>query len=280
MFFFAPNRLNSRTDVGIDRIIFRPYNFEQIQEILSRRLAELQLDAINDKAREIVSRKAASVAGDLRAALKICQRTIEMYRDLVMQRKQQRTMGNSSGSSSAEAAAVTFKDIVNIVKEAADSYKETPFIATTARACQLDKAILAAMGKHRQTMGFGEGALNDAALTCDGIWDRLRDITQKIDAERYLLQGTNADSSSSSESKQTGGAGHGSYALTLRLPPYPVFMQAIERLCNQGILIKAPTWKIVSGGPRSVLYSLHSSFAYSDMIAAFNGDPMLKFCTH
>jgi hypothetical protein len=211
-----------------------------------------------------------------------------MYRDLVMLRRQQRVIESTGGgeSSGTDAAAVVFKDIVNIVKEAADSYKETPFIATTARACQLDKAILAAMGKHRQTMGFGEGALNDAALTCDGIWDRLRDITQKIDAERYLLQGTSACSnnsasgSSSSEPKQAGGGQGSGGALTLRLPPYPVFMQATERLCNQGILIKAPKWSIISGGPRAVLYSLHASFAYSDMIAAFNGDPMMKFCTH
>jgi len=62
-------------------MIFKAYEHEQIREILEERLSALGLSIFNKVSLEMVSRRAATVAGDLRAALKICQRTIELHRD-------------------------------------------------------------------------------------------------------------------------------------------------------------------------------------------------------
>ena len=50
------------------------YNTTQIKDILLARLADLSLAIFDAKSMEFLARKAASVAGDLRAALKMCQR--------------------------------------------------------------------------------------------------------------------------------------------------------------------------------------------------------------
>lgn len=278
-------RINSRTEAAIERVIFRPYNFEQIQQILGQRLTDLQLEALDERLRLCIARRAASVAGDLRAALKICQRTIDLYRDWVAERRRLKALpgkgsssGGGAGSKADEAGAITFGEFNLLVKEAANSYVGTPFIATTARACQLDKAILAVMGRHRQSVSGGEGAINEAAMTCDAIWERLCDITQKIDAERYL-NGTSTAQVSVTGAGAAGSTSSGVVASQLRQPPFSIFTQALDRLCNQGIVVRASTWKVVQG-PRSVLYSLHPAFTYSDLTAALNGDPMLRFCSH
>jgi hypothetical protein len=282
-------RLNSRTEASIERTIFRPYNYEQILEILSRRLADLRLDALDDKLRQMIARKAASVAGDLRAALKICQRTIELYRDAVNERRRQKRVagrvaaagstGSTSTGDSSDPGAISLKEFMVLAKEAANSYTQTPFIAATARACQLDKAILAVLGRHRQSVSGGEGTINEAAMTCDAVWERLCDITQKIDAERYLAR-TSAASSSSTNGGAAGQPSPPANSVSqLRQPPFPIFVQALDRLCSQGILVQANTWKVVLG-PRSVLYSLHPNFTFSDLSAALSGDPMLRYCSH
>jgi hypothetical protein len=43
--------------------VFKAYNFEQIQDILKHRLAELSLEGFDDTIREFVARKAAHVGG-------------------------------------------------------------------------------------------------------------------------------------------------------------------------------------------------------------------------
>jgi len=306
-------RLHSRANVGIDRLVFKPYNHEQIKEILEKRLFELDLQAIDGKAREFVARKAATVAGDLRAALKICQRTIEMYRDLVKERERKRSViakstrsnvvssdgngngtgtgtgtgngnsvgcavigaatGGATGSTGVDAVtgSIGFRDIIQIVKDAVDGYKETPFIAITARACQLDKALMVVMGKYRHTTTGGEDYNStEASLTCDGIWERLSDLMQKIEADRYFQQGTQQQQQQQSSSSS-------SSSIQLRTPPYAVYTQALARLCRQGIVIQATSWKLHTG-PRSVLYSLHPNFSYSDLLAALAEDPFLKYC--
>lgn len=45
--------------------MFKAYNFEQIQDILKHRLAELSLEGFDDTIREFVARKAAHVGGAL-----------------------------------------------------------------------------------------------------------------------------------------------------------------------------------------------------------------------
>ena len=58
----------------LERVLFTPYTHEDIKEILTARLSGLQLDVFTTQTLTMTARKAASQAGDIRAALKICQR--------------------------------------------------------------------------------------------------------------------------------------------------------------------------------------------------------------
>jgi Cdc6-like AAA superfamily ATPase len=72
-----PDRLSkksqSRMGGAFRRISFRPYTFDQILQILTDRLQNLH-GIFEGKILELVARKAAACSGDLRSALKICQR--------------------------------------------------------------------------------------------------------------------------------------------------------------------------------------------------------------
>lgn len=238
--------------------------------------------------REIISRKAASVAGDLRAALRICQKTIEMYRDLTNKRKQlfNSNMNNSTSTTTNSTTATTnttvaFKDFVHIVKEATESYKQNPFLAVTSRACLLDKAIILIFGKHRQQTSGTEGNLNTAAMTADAIWERLCDLIEKIHAEKFLsIIDTNTTSTTTSSSTSAATATTNNLTLSqpyLYQPTYKIFEQSIVRLCQQGIITKATHFKMAQG-PNSILFSLHSSFEYSDIVASLNNCFLNKYC--
>ncbi|GFP87012.1 origin of replication complex subunit 1 [Phtheirospermum japonicum] len=67
-------RISSR--MGIQRLCFGPYNYQQLQEIISSRLKGI--DAFEKPALEFASRKVAAVSGDARRALEICRRAAEL----------------------------------------------------------------------------------------------------------------------------------------------------------------------------------------------------------
>lgn len=73
-----PERLSKRSlsrmgGQQMQRLAFAAYTHDQIFSILSNRLASLE-GVFDKKSLELTARKAASAAGDLRSALKICQR--------------------------------------------------------------------------------------------------------------------------------------------------------------------------------------------------------------
>jgi origin recognition complex subunit 1 len=77
-----PERLSTRalSRLGLNllnRIVFKAYTHEQMYTILLDRIKDLGIFEL--KALELSARKAASSAGDLRAALKICQRYMYEY---------------------------------------------------------------------------------------------------------------------------------------------------------------------------------------------------------
>lgn len=107
---------------------------------------------------EYVARKAAATAGDLRLALKICQRSIDIVRSSLDKKSR-------------------FEKKVKIglhhINKAVNEYRETPFVATLSRSCLLDKAILVAICRHTASTGtFG--------MTCDDLICRLSDLVAEI----------------------------------------------------------------------------------------------------
>eukprot|EP00045_Choanoeca_perplexa_P010300 m.103652 g.103652 ORF g.103652 m.103652 type:complete len:1030 (-) comp15228_c0_seq3:78-3167(-) len=71
------HRVSSR--LGLTRSTFSPYTREQLVEILKSRVEGV--DAFDDSALELCSRKVSAVSGDARRALGICRRAAEMMRE-------------------------------------------------------------------------------------------------------------------------------------------------------------------------------------------------------
>ena len=223
-------RVTSRVGLTMERMIFMAYTFQQINEILAGRLADLELKIFDKPSLEYVSRKAASVAGDLRAALKICQRTIELYRDQTKNTAAGAKKNNNINNNDNK------KNVMGLVRQAADEYRESPLLATVARSCLLDKAILVVMWKQYKASGLLE-------MTIDIIWHRLGDLLE---------------------------AAKNNPRITLAQPPVHIFDEAIERLVDQGILKRAGARAGQSqvGAARSGHVSIRAEMA--DVIAALN----------
>lgn len=71
------NKISSR--LGLTRIQFRGYNYADTQKIINTRLKDL--DVMEPDAVEFIARKVASVSGDIRRALDISRRAIELSAD-------------------------------------------------------------------------------------------------------------------------------------------------------------------------------------------------------
>lgn len=148
------SRVRSRLGMAYERMVFTPYTFDQIQQILTARLQDLDLNNIFDQRTvEFLARKASTVAGDLRAALKICQKTIDILRDMTKENKDARISPA-------------------VVKQATDEYRESPLMAVLRIACKLDKAIIVCMCKDFKVTGHPEPRLIE-------VWERLRDFIVK-----------------------------------------------------------------------------------------------------
>ena len=70
-------RVSSR--LGFNRLIFEPYNYKEIESILSHRIKGSS--AFQKGSIDLISRKVASISGDLRKALELVRRSIEIAVD-------------------------------------------------------------------------------------------------------------------------------------------------------------------------------------------------------
>ncbi|CAF5024864.1 unnamed protein product, partial [Rotaria sp. Silwood1] len=63
---------------GLNRVIFHPYTFKQLNEIVQARLGP-DLSSLFDKdALDLICRKVSSISGDVRRVLQICSQTLDM----------------------------------------------------------------------------------------------------------------------------------------------------------------------------------------------------------
>ena len=274
-------RVESRARLLINRLIFSPYSHEQVKEILEERLSALSLSAFDSKAREFVARKASSTAGDLRAALKICQTTIEMYRDFIMQQEQDKK-SNKSGTNNSVPSTTTsnLSKIFALVNAAVNRYKETPFISVVSRMSQLEKAIILCFCKHRKLICGGDDHSALAGMTMLMAWDRFVDLIRKIGTDDFY--NTNNATVSSTTASATAAAGPNktisstnSAKITLKCPPIQVFQQCLAKLEGTGVLNTTTSYRPC--GRPVIHYHVSSSFLYSDFVAAVNNDPLSRF---
>ncbi|XP_060879783.1 origin recognition complex subunit 1 isoform X3 [Metopolophium dirhodum] len=64
--------------MGLTRLVFKPYTFQQLQEIIMNRL--IGNSSFDPDAVQLVARKVAAVSGDARRALDICRRAIDLVK--------------------------------------------------------------------------------------------------------------------------------------------------------------------------------------------------------
>ena len=109
-------RLGSR--LGLQRVSFKPYDQENIREIVAARLGSLA--AFNSDAIEICARKVASVSGDVRRALQICRRASEVAEERCNREVESRVESLDPGSPSGDGEhkiQVEIEDVLAAVRD-------------------------------------------------------------------------------------------------------------------------------------------------------------------
>ncbi|XP_068637543.1 origin of replication complex subunit 1B-like isoform X2 [Aristolochia californica] len=146
-------RISSR--MGIQRLCFGPYNYQQLQEIIWSRLRGL--DAFENQAVEFASRKVAAISGDARRALEICRRAAEIADSRLKQLSSPSTHDNII----QENPLVSMADVEAAIKE----MFEAPHIQVMKSCSKLSKILLVAMVHELYTTGMGEVTFERLAMT-------------------------------------------------------------------------------------------------------------------
>ncbi|KAL5719567.1 Origin of replication complex subunit 1B [Ranunculus cassubicifolius] len=174
-------RISSR--MGIQRLSFGPYNFQQLKEIISSRLKGI--DAFENQAVEFASRKVAAISGDARRALEICRRAAELtdYRLKV----------SSTPDSAAEKSLVGMADVEAAIRE----MFQAPHIQVMKSCSRLSKIFLTAMVHELYRTGMGETTFEKLMLTLSRLcssngetlpgWDTLLKVGCKLGECRIIL---------------------------------------------------------------------------------------------
>ncbi|XP_011505578.1 PREDICTED: cell division control protein 6 homolog [Ceratosolen solmsi marchali] len=108
-------RLQSRCELKPNLLHFKPYSKQQIMDILTQRLKEANvLDVFSDTAMQFLAGKVAAISGDIRRALDIGRRIVEIAESQKMMQILQPTNENDNikkGQVSDEENRVDFKDV-------------------------------------------------------------------------------------------------------------------------------------------------------------------------
>ncbi|VVA32776.1 PREDICTED: origin [Prunus dulcis] len=144
-------RISSR--MGIERLCFGPYNYQQLQEIVSSRLKGI--NAFKEQAIEYASRKVAAISGDARRALEICRRAAE-----ITDYRFKKLISNSNN-------AFEGKSLVGMaeVEAAIQEMFQAPHIQVMKTSSRLSKIFLTAMVYELYKTGMGETTFEKLAMT-------------------------------------------------------------------------------------------------------------------
>uniref|UniRef100_A0A5B7BJE8 Origin recognition complex subunit 1 n=1 Tax=Davidia involucrata TaxID=16924 RepID=A0A5B7BJE8_DAVIN len=176
-------RISSR--MGMQRLCFGPYNYQQLQEIISTRLKGI--DAFEKQAIEFASRKVAAVSGDARRALEICRRAAELTDYRI------KKLASLPNSVSAGKALVGMADVEAAIQE----MFQAPHIQVMKSCSKLSKIFLAAMVHELYKTGMGETTFEKLAMTVSCLctsngeafpgWDTLLKVGCKLGECRIIL---------------------------------------------------------------------------------------------
>ncbi|XP_038890237.1 origin of replication complex subunit 1B-like isoform X2 [Benincasa hispida] len=149
-------RISSR--MGIERLCFGPYNYQQLQEIISSRLEGI--NAFEKQAIEFASRKVAAISGDARRALEICRRAAEIT-DYHLKKH---LMKKPSFTSDTVIIVKTHVGIAE-VEAAIQEMFQAPHIQVMRNCSKQSKIFLTAMVHELYKTGMGEATFEKLAMT-------------------------------------------------------------------------------------------------------------------
>ncbi|CAL9131363.1 unnamed protein product [Musa textilis] len=182
-------RISSR--MGIQRLCFGPYSYQQLQEIISSRLKGL--DAFEEQAVEFASRKVAAMSGDARRALEICRRAAEIAYYQFKQSPLCKQPSESVDGSFEGKRLVGMADIEAAIHEVF----QAPHIQIMKTASRLGKIFLVAMVYELYRSGLGETNFEKLATTVASLctsnkeaspgWDTLMKVGCKLGESRIIL---------------------------------------------------------------------------------------------
>ncbi|CAL9150131.1 unnamed protein product, partial [Musa hybrid cultivar] len=182
-------RISSR--MGIQRLCFGPYSYQQLQEIISSRLKGL--DAFEEQAVEFASRKVAAMSGDARRALEICRRAAEIADYQFKQSPLCKQPSESVDGSFEGKRLVCMADIEAAIHEVF----QAPHIQIMKTASRLGKIFLVAMVYELYRSGLGETNFEKLATTVASLctsnkeaspgWDTLLKVGCKLGESRIIL---------------------------------------------------------------------------------------------
>ncbi|RDY01499.1 Origin of replication complex subunit 1A, partial [Mucuna pruriens] len=176
-------RISSR--MGIQRLCFGPYNYQQLQEIISSRLKGI--DVFEKQAVEFASRKVAAISGDARRALEICRRAAE-----IADYRMKKLISNPDFGTAGEGL-VGMVDVEAAIQE----MFQAPHIQMMKSCSRLSKIFLTAMVHELYKTGMGETTFEKLAMTvsrlCGGNaevfpgYDTLLQVGCKLGECRIIL---------------------------------------------------------------------------------------------
>lgn len=146
------NKIASR--LGLRRIQFRGYTFQQLGDIITHRLEMITKNnrrkvVITSDAIGFASRKVASVSGDARRALTICRRAVEIA--------EKEYLENKKGEDDSEPYQVLISHISTAINETVNS-PLSKYIASLPFASKL---VLASLLRRSRRTGLAENSLGD-----------------------------------------------------------------------------------------------------------------------
>ena len=105
--------------LGLIRITFPGYTYDQLIKIIESRLEGLAKDSIEADAIQFASRKVAAVSGDARRALDICRRAVELAEE--SSKFREAPTGSTSAVEIGQLRKVSISTIKDAIKEATSS---------------------------------------------------------------------------------------------------------------------------------------------------------------
>jgi hypothetical protein len=205
------NRNQSRLQAGKSkRLVFPAYSFADMAHILHSRLLEFASSIIDEKSIEFVARKSAQAGGDVRRALRICQRVIELIRDKTIE-----------GDVKQGGGVRYMREITMACAE----YSDNPTLTTMKSACDLDKAILCVFFRHIS-----------ASTGVDEVSKSLNGYELYLRLGRLVTDIETRQKTPAFREKLVNGAL--TEKILLMFPPWNVFRTAIDRLVAHGLCKK------------------------------------------